>query len=84
MNDSSTPLNSPGCTLALVSPRHISPTFCQSASVGWPLPTPGIFSIAERRSSAAKAVETFIAGPPTAAMAATPAAPFSTFRRLIM
>ena len=36
-----TPLNSPGCTYCLVGPRQSSPTFCQSASVGEPLPAPG-------------------------------------------
>ena len=34
MKESSTPLNSPSLTLALVGPRQSSPTFCQSASVG--------------------------------------------------
>jgi hypothetical protein len=30
-----------GDDLALVAARHNSPTFCQSASVGEPMPTPG-------------------------------------------
>src|SRR5271163_4244609 len=48
-----TPLNSPGWTLALVGPRQSSPTFCQSASVGDPLPAPGIFMIWATMLSAA-------------------------------
>ena len=55
MKESSTPLNSPSLTFALVGPRQSSPTFCQSASVGAPLPTPGICKICARRLSCASA-----------------------------
>ena len=73
-----------GPTLALVAPRHISPTFCQSASVGCPEPTPGIFKIVARRSSCAKARDIVPSRPldPAAASAPALAAPFRTLRRL--
>ena len=42
MKVNSTPSNSPFETRAFVGLRHSAPTFCQSESVGDPLPTPGI------------------------------------------
>src|SRR5882757_5628868 len=71
MKVSSTPLNSPAVTLAFVGPRQSSPTFCQSASVGDPLSTPGIFRICLRRSVCAIAGR---ARGPIAAVAAPRAA----------
>src|SRR3954469_11572060 len=84
MKLNSTPLNSPCATLALVGPRHSSPTFCQSASVGDPLPTPGILRIVRLRSACAQALSATAPStltPPSAA-APIPAAPLSTPRRL--
>src|SRR3990172_12321918 len=84
MKVSSTPLNSPSLTFALVGPRTISPTFCQSASVGDPMPTPGIFRIAVRRSSAANARWSVPSTPVVLKAATAPAlaAPLRTLRRL--
>src|SRR3954451_22743791 len=84
MKLNSTPLNSPCATPALVGPRHSSPTFCQSASVGDPLPTPGILRIVRLRSACAQALSATAPStdtPPSAA-APIPAAPLSTPRRL--
>ena len=43
-----------GLHICFVGPRQSSPTFCQSASVGEPLPAPGIFMIWETMLSWAK------------------------------
>ena len=48
MKESATPAHSPSATFALVGPRVSSPTLCQSASVGLPSPTPGIWRISAR------------------------------------
>jgi hypothetical protein len=53
MKEKLTPANAPGFTLAFVGPRQSSPTFCQSASVGEPLPAPGTFRIWETTLSSA-------------------------------
>jgi hypothetical protein len=80
---SSTPANSPSATFSLVAARHSSPTFCQSASVGLPLPTPGIARICARTESCA------MAGPApmtvgSIAIVPKAAVPRSMLRRLIL
>ena len=72
---SSTPLNSPGFTRSFTGPKHISPTFCHSASPGDPIPTPGIFIIAARNAEWPSASAG--TAPPIAAKAAVLAAPLS-------
>ena len=80
-----TPANSPSVTFCFVAPRVISPTFCQSASVGDPTPTPGILRIADLISSAAKAEPAIEDIPPLiAATAPAPAAPFKKVRLLAL
>ena len=68
----------------MVGPRQSSPTFCQSASVGEPIPTPGILRMSALRLPACANAPDASDPTPVPATAPNAPAPFSTERLLIL